>query len=81
MKFKDYVENLQEFLKNNPDTAEMEVVTSIDDEGNGYNIVQFGPSIAQFHSMEDPWLELVGFYEKENKESPALEDCNAVIIN
>ena len=81
MKFKDYVENLQEFLKNNPDTAEMEVVTSIDDEGNGYNIVQFEPSIAQFHSMEDPWLELVGFYEKENKESPALEDCNAVIIN
>ena len=37
--------------------------------------------IAQFYSMEDPWLELVGFYEKENKESPASEDCNAVIIN
>ena len=81
MKFKNYVKSLQEFLKNNPDTAEMEVVTSIDDEGNGYNAVQFEPSIAQFHSMEDPWLELVGFYEKEDKESPALEDCNAVIIN
>ena len=81
MKFKDYVKSLQEFLKELPETAEMEVVTSIDDEGNGYNAVQFGPSIAQFHSMEDPWLELVGFYEKENKESLALEDCNAVIIN
>ena len=81
MKFKDYVKSLQEFLKNHPETAEMEVVTSIDDEGNGYNVVQIGPSIAQFHSMEDPWLELVGFYEKEDKESPALEDCNAVIIN
>ena len=81
MKFKDYIKNLQKFLKEHPETAEMEVVTSIDDEGNGYNAVQFGPSIAQFHSMEDPWLELVGFYEKENKESPALEDCNAVIIN
>ena len=81
MKLKDYVKSLQEFLKNNPETAEMQVVTSIDDEGNGYNIVQFGPSIAQFHNMEDPWLELVGFYEKEDKESPALEDCNAVIIN
>ena len=81
MKFKNYVKSLQEFLKNNPDTAEMEVVTSIDDEGNGYNAVQFEPSIAQFHSMEDPWLELVGFYEKEDKKSPALKDCNAVIIN
>ena len=81
MKLKDYVKSLQEFLKNNPETAEMQVVTSIDDEGNGYNAVQFEPSIAQFHSMEDPWLELVGFYEKEDKESPALEDCNAVIIN
>ena len=81
MKFKDYIKNLQKFLKEHPETVEMEVVASIDDEGNGYNVVQFGPSIAQFHSMEDPWLELVGFYEKENKESPALEDCNAVIIN
>lgn len=81
MKFKDYVENLQEFLKEHPETAEMEAVTSIDEEGNDYNAVQFGPSIAQFHSMEDTWLELLGFYEEEDKESPALEDCNAVIIN
>ena len=81
MKFKDYIKNLQKFLKELPETAEMEVVVSIDDEGNGYNAIQFEPSVAQFHSMEDPWLELVGFYEKENKESPALEDCNAVIIN
>lgn len=63
MKFKDYVKGLQELLEKNPGTAEMEVVTSISDEGNGY------------------WLKLVGFYEKEDKESPALEDCNAVIIN
>ena len=81
MKFKDYIKNLQEFLKEHPETAEMEVVTSIDDEGNSYNAVQFGPSIAQFHNMKDLCLELVGFYEEEDKESPALEDCNAVIIN
>ena len=81
MKFKDYVKGLQEFLEKNPKTAEMEVVTSIDDEGNGYNVVQFGPSIAQFHNMKDLCLELVGFYEEEDEESPALEDCNAVIIN
>ena len=80
MKFKDYVKGLQEFLKEHPETAEMEVVTSIDDEGNGYNAVQFGPSIAQFHNMKDLWLE-VGFYEEGNKESPDLKDCNAVIIN
>lgn len=78
MKFKDYIKNLQEFLEKNPKTAEMEVVT---DEGNGYNAVQFEPSIAQFHNMKDLCLELVGFYEEEDKESPALEDCNAVIIN
>ena len=46
MKFKDYVKGLQEFLEKNPETAEMEVVTSIDDERNGYNAVQIGPSIA-----------------------------------
>lgn len=78
MKFKDYVKSLQEFLENNPETAEMEVVT---DEGTAYNVVQFEPSIAQFHNMKDLCLELVGFYEEEDEKSPALKDCNAVIIN
>lgn len=39
------------------------------------NIMQFN---LDYHSMEDPWLELVGFYEKGGSD---LKDCNAVIIN
>jgi len=39
MKFKEYVENLNKLLKENPEIEAYEVVTSSDDEGNEYNEV------------------------------------------
>ena len=44
MKLKEFIENLNEFVKENPETLDMEVVTSIDDEGNGYSFVHYTPS-------------------------------------
>jgi len=44
MKLKQYAKNLNEFIKENPQALDMDVVTSIDDEGNGFNNVHFTPS-------------------------------------
>ena len=41
MKFKDYVANLQKALNDNPELGEMETISAIDDEGNGYNAVYY----------------------------------------
>jgi hypothetical protein len=50
MKLKEFIENLQKFVEQNPKALKMEVVTSKDDEGNGYNIVYYGPSIGNYDS-------------------------------
>ncbi len=53
MKFKDYVENLNKLLKERPDTADMGVVTSKDDEGNGFNLVHYTPTIGHLDEERD----------------------------
>ena len=41
MKLKEFVDNLNNLMRERPETAEFDVVTSIDDEGNGYNLVYY----------------------------------------
>jgi hypothetical protein len=45
MKLKDYLERLNELVKNKPEALEMEVLTARDDEGNGFNVVHYAPSV------------------------------------
>ena len=67
MKFKKYVENLNKLLAERPETAEFDVVTSKDDEGNGYNLVSYEPS--------------VGSYDEEDREFKEESKLNAVCVN
>ncbi len=48
MKYKEYLEEAKKLLSENPDLAACEVVTSIDDEGNGFNRVFYGPGSGVF---------------------------------
>lgn len=57
MKFKEYVENLNKLLKDRPETAEFDVVTSIDDEGNGYNVVHYSPSVGSYDMAEEEFSQ------------------------
>ena len=67
MKFQEFVNNLNELLKDRPETANYDVVTSIDDEGNGFNLVHYTPS--------------VGNYDVNDKEFIQEKEVNAVCIN
>lgn len=75
MTLKDYIEALQEFVKDNPDTLEMQVVNSIDDEGNGYNLVHYSPTKGIFEDNE--FLSDDQYEEWDREES----ETNAVCIN
>ena len=66
MKFKEYAENINKLLKERPEAADFDVVTSKDDEGNGYNLVHYSPS--------------VGNYD-EDGEFTAEKELNAVCVN
>ena len=64
MKLKTYIKNLQKLIKENPDALGYDVVYSKDDEGNGFQKVQFDPSIGEFSGREfdqeedgDEWLQ------------------------
>lgn len=67
MKLKDFVKNLNELMAERPETAEFDVVTSKDDEGNGFNLVYFDPK--------------VGHYDSREREFKAEVKANAVRVN
>jgi len=57
MKLKEFSDNLIKLLKKRPETAEFDVVTSKDDEGNGYNPVYFEPSVGRYNKEDDEFEE------------------------
>jgi hypothetical protein len=75
MKLKEFLANLNEFVKENPEALELDVITSKDDEGNGYNEVVYTPSIGNFEDKD--------FTSKSSMEEEGYEDMeiNAVCIN
>ena len=75
MTLKEFIENLNNFVKENPETLEMQVVTSKDDEGNGFNLVHCEPSKGIFKDREFISAEQYEDYEREDSET------NAVCVN
>lgn len=52
MKLKEYLDALNEIVKENPKALEFEVISSIDEEGNGYNEVFYTPSSGTYNEGE-----------------------------
>lgn len=73
MTLREYIEKLQKLVKENPETEQMLVVYSADDEGNSYQKVYFDPVVMKFENLECRHIE------------PALDDNDnakpAVCIN
>jgi len=67
MKLSKYIEQLNEFVKENPEALDMKVIYSRDDEGNGYQEVGYGPS--KYRLMEDD-----GEYESEENYNEMAEE-------
>lgn len=71
MTLREFIQNLQDFVKENPDTLDMTVITSIDSEGNGYSEIYYDPTM--------------GWYEDGNFSSceEDIEEygANAVCVN
>jgi len=72
MKLKNYIENLNAVIKSNPNTLDMDVVTSRDNEGNGYTLVYYSPSIGNYSAEE---------WHTENDVIEEELELNAVLLN
>jgi hypothetical protein len=75
MTLKEFIENLNNFAKENPETLEMKVLTSKDDEGNGFNLIHYTPSKGIF---EDGDFIPYDNYEDDDRED---SETNSVCVN
>ena len=75
MTLKEFLENIDKMVKENPAILDMTVVTSKDDEGNGYNEVYYTPSTGRFEDREFTTEE---YYEDE---LPNDWKPNAICVN
>lgn len=77
MTLEEYIENLIEFAKENPETLSMEVIYSSDDEGNEFRYVHYTPTLGYLNE------DLEFFNDGEDLEDQEIrkDDFNAVCIN
>ena len=76
MKLKEFIDNLNNFVAENPEALDFNVVYSADDEGNWYNMVNFKPCLGFYEDREFKSVD----YDDEDVEM-ALAEYNAVCIN
>jgi hypothetical protein len=75
MTLKEFIENLNEFVKENPETLDMKVITSKDVEGNGFNDVFYSPTKGIFkYDQFIPFNQ----YEHHKREE---NETNSVCLN
>ncbi len=77
MRVKEYLEALNKLVNDNPGALELELITSIDDEGNGYNRVFYTPSLAIYDGSE-----LIVTWDENEEEIPVtIDKANCICLN
>lgn len=82
MKFKEYLESLNEMAKDDPTILELEVISAKDDEGNGFQKVSWTPTVGMVRGLEDYYFD--EFHsDKEDYEEYYEEEFkpNSICIN
>lgn len=52
MEFKQYIQNLIKYTKEHPESLKMKVIYSRDNEGNGFDFVNFKPTMGNFDGYD-----------------------------
>jgi len=74
MTVNEYINNLIQLLKKNPEIAELEVIYSQDDEGNSYQKVNFYASLLKTTGLNNQYIDVdIQIHEDEiDKNTTAL---------
>ena len=73
MKFRQYLRIAIALAKDHPESLDMDVVCSKDDEGNEFKKCEYPPSVGN--------LADIGFTAKERMSPSCTDELNAVCIN
>lgn len=80
MKLEQFLEAIQEMVKEDPSILELNVITSKDAEGNGYDEVYYTPSIGVLDEDGEGFVP-VESEDFENEYEYTKEDINSICIN
>lgn len=78
MTLKQWMEQLNKLVQENPEVRDYDLIYSTDDEGNDFHRVISDPTLVQVENLNERSLRIVGFkgdFEIND------EDCNAICIN
>jgi hypothetical protein len=79
MKFKEYLKAINELAQEYPESLNMKVIYSHDDEGNEYQKINNYPCLIQIQDLtQNRFLEVIKF---QGQESINIKDYNAILIN
>ena len=81
MKLREYLEALNQLVKDNPQALDMEVVYAKDDEGNGYQYVGYTPSEYQFISEGGYCLDMISPDDYSDSPEDYEGSFKAILIN
>jgi len=79
MKLKEFLNNIQKMVKEDPSLLELDVITAKDSEGNGFEEVYYTPSPGVF--TEDSEFVPSDSEDFEEEYEYTKKDINAICIN
>lgn len=81
MKLKEFLANINKLVAENPEVLDFDVIAAIDDEGNGFNRVNYPPSVGSFDGNEKEFDSESQINNPENGYEVENYPINAVCIN
>jgi hypothetical protein len=57
MKLREFLDNLNKLAKERPETLDFDIVSSKDDEGNGFDLVYYEPTVGTYNSKDKDFQE------------------------
>jgi hypothetical protein len=79
IKLKEYLENLNKMVEQNPEILELDVVYAKDDEGNYFEYIGYMPSLGKFCREDCEFISERQFNEFDLDEEEKI--VNAICLN
>jgi len=80
MTLETFLENIQKMVQEKPELLEYEVITAIDDEGNGFNPVHWTPTVCQYNEDSREIRSEEDYNEEKEDDDPDFKP-NAICVN
>ena len=79
MTLNEYIEHLQTLVKNDPSLGDAPVMYAVDDEGNGFDEINFEPQVSLRHVGQSGFTE--NLYDPNDNDDDSTEYEKVILVN